>query len=340
MLFLFGRSLPQSFSRYFTSRAEKDGHRVIFASMGDFSSGEAFCELRVPEHELKDQQVIVFQSLARMGGFSANDFSTQMLLAGHTLKNYGAGKLWAVTPFGPYARQDQKREGRQDSVASDWFAKMLFCNGFAGCTTVEIHSEKALAYLKTHLGNENAFSLAPTAIFKGDAQKLNLANPVVASPDKGANARADALAETLGAERFSIDKKRSEITHTKITGHRGNVKDRDVLIVDDMGDTMGTAINAAKLIKSEGARRVFFYAAHPVLSTPAWDSLAKALQENILNSAGFCNTIARQAELEDFAQQYGPELAKKVRFLGVEQMLYEHVTGAVANHSAMQPEVA
>lgn len=114
MLFLFGRSLPKSLSRYFSDRAAEDGHRVIFASMGNFPSSEAFSELRgFSPDDMKGQAVVVFQSLADAGDFSANDYFTQMLWAGDTLKRYGAGPLWAVTPLGPI-------RGRTKSVQARW----------------------------------------------------------------------------------------------------------------------------------------------------------------------------------------------------------------------------
>lgn len=337
MLFLFGRSLPQSLSRYFSDHAAADGHRVIFASMGSFPSSEAFSELRgIPPEDLAGQPVVVFQSFADVGDFSANDYFTQMLSAGDTLKRYGAGPLWAITPFGPYARQDQERPGKMDSVACDMAARHLALD-FKGLGTIEIHSEKAVKLLENRFGEGRVFSIDPTEIFVDDLKTLQLQNPVVVSPDKGANARADALALQLGASRFYVDKERSEIVNVRVAGSKGNVKDCDAVMVDDMADTFGTAANSAKLVHDKGASRVFFYAAHPVLSNPAWDRLAKLLEDGVIDRVRFGNTIARRADAEHFAQQYGPHLADKIGFLGMEELLYRHVNTVIAAHPAMIP---
>lgn len=336
MLFLFGRSLPKSLSRYFSDRALQDGHRVVFASMGSFPSSEAFSELRgLSLDELKGQPVVVFQSLADAGGFSANDYFTQMLLLGDTLKRYGAGPLWAVTPFGPYARQDQERVGKMDSVACYTAAKHLALD-FEGLSTIELHSEKAKALMVTSFGNGRVFSVDPTEVFVNDLQSLQLQNPVVVSPDKGANARADALAKSLNADRFYVDKERSEIVNTTILGSRGEVSGCDAVMVDDMADTFGTAANSAALVRQKGASRVFFYSAHPVLSGPAWDRLAKLADQGVIDRVRFGNTIARAAEAENFAQQHGPDIADKIGFLGVEEVLYKHVNDIISVHPAMR----
>ncbi|MCD8563353.1 MAG: ribose-phosphate diphosphokinase [Alphaproteobacteria bacterium] len=336
MWFLFGRSIPKDLSQHFASRAAQDGHKVIFASMGNFLSGEGFCELRgFDAAELKGQPVVVLQSLAQTENFSANDFFTQTLWAGDTLKRYGAGPLWAVTPFGPYARQDMERTGKMDSVACEAAARHLALD-FNGLSAVELHSTKGKALLETHLGAGHVFSLDPTGLFVQDLQNFTLKNPVVVSPDKGANARADALAQALNADRFYIDKERSEVINTKIIGSQGDVENRDAIMVDDMADTFGTAAGGIKLLREKKASRVFFYSAHPVLSGPAWDNLAKLLSTGALDQARFGNTIARSAALESFAQQHGPEMARKIGFINTADLLYDHLTTTIAQHPAMQ----
>ncbi len=336
MLLLFGRSLPQNLSRYFSDRAAQDGHRVIFASMGNFPSSEAFSELRaLPAEDLKGQPVVVFQSFAQAGEFSANDYFVQMLWAGDTLKRYGAGPLWAIAPFGPYTRQDQERAGKMDSVACEAAAKHLAMD-FEGLSAIELHSEKARKLMEDRFGQGRVFSIDPTEVFLRDLQTQSLQNPVVVSPDKGANARADTLAKKLGADRFYVDKERSEIVNTKVAGSSGDVENRDAVMVDDMADTFGTGANSAKLVRSKGASRIFFYSAHPVLSGPAWDRLAKLMGEGDIDRVRFGNTIARNAEAENFAQQYGPDIADKIGFLGMEEVLYNHVNKVIAHHPAMK----
>lgn len=339
MLFIFGRSLSKNLSRYFVQRAEGDGHQALFASMGQFASSEAFCELKnISKEQLAGRPVVVMESFARVGGLTANDFFTNTLILGDTLKRYGAGPLWLINPFGPYARQDQERPGKLDSVVCEASARHLALD-FKGISCVELHSLKARQLMEKHLGEGNVISIDPTEIFVVDLAQFKLQNPVIVSPDKGANARADALAELLCAGRCYVDKERKEIIHTRVVDFRGDVAGRDVVMVDDMADTFGTAENSARIVREKGARRVFFYAAHPVLSPPAWDRIAKLLSDGVIDHVRFGDTIARAAEYESFAQQYGPDIASKIGFVDMGDILYRHAMQDIANHPAMQPAI-
>lgn len=343
MLFVFGKSLPRSLSAYFSQRAAADGHKVIHEdSLERYKSSEAYAGfIGVTKEELKDQPVVMFQSFAAANGQTANDFSVQLLMGAHTLKKYGAGPIWAINPFGPYARQDQEREGKLDSVGSEWFAQMMPVNGIVGYSTIEIHSELAKGYIEDALGEDNVFSIDPTDIILEDLAQFELYKPVVASPDKGANQRADILAGRLGADRFQIDKERKEVTNVTITGHRGDVKGRDVILVDDMIDTGGTIRGAIELLKDQGARRVFVYSAHPVLSE-GW--LEKLVQMNVGKSDAvvdriqFVDTIDRSGDLDELADKYGSKAVEHIGFLSSAETLYDHVTNVVANNSKMKPK--
>lgn len=345
MLFLFGPSIPRTISEYFSAKARGDGHRVIFASMGTFAEQSSFTELRgISLEDLKDQPVVIFQSVASVGAYSADSMGMQLLLAAKTLHRNGAGPVWAVTPYAPYARQDQERPGKMDSMGCDDFASFMNAAHIVGDSSIEIHSDKAEQLLKNNLGEDNVFVLDPTELFAQDLLQLNLHQLVIMSPDKGANARADALADRLGADRFTVDKERDGIfvSETKTTNHHGDVKDRDVVLVDDMIDTGGTAMKAIELALKQGARRVFLYAAHPVLSNDALEKLYKmkkpgAPDQRAIERIRFLDTIARQADLETVVQQYGPEAEDVIGFISTAEMLYKHVTQKIATHTAMQP---
>jgi ribose-phosphate pyrophosphokinase len=340
MLFVFGRGLPESLSHYFSERAEAAGHKVLFASMGNFVSTEAFAQLAMESaDEIKDQQVVVFDSIARSGELTANDIFVADLFLADTLKRYGAGPLWFVNPFGPFARQDQVRDGKFDSVGCEAAARLLSLD-YEGITTIELHSEKARDLLAKHFGAPNVSVLDPTAVFVKDLKQFDLDNLIVGSPDKGANARADALAEALGVGRCYVDKKREEVVHTRVVGFKGDVQGANVILVDDMADTCGTVGGAAETFKNNGALSTTFYASHAVLSGPAWNRLGRFLNEGFLDRVRFGGTINRTAEHAAFATQYGQAAGNKVGFVGFEEMLWDHVTNHVANHPSMKIEVA
>lgn len=342
MLFVIGKSIPRSISAYFTRMAAKDGHKVVHEdSLSRYKSSEANANLLgISKEDIEDQPAVVLQSFAETNGQTANDYSTQMLMVGHTLRKYGAGPIWAINPFGGYARQDQEREGKMDSVGAEWFAEMLPVNGYVGYSTIEIHSDIALGYLKENLGEDNVFSIDPTDLIMEDLSQFQLYKPVVASPDKGANQRADILADRIGADRFQIDKERKEITNVSIKGHSGDVKDRDVILVDDMIDTGGTIRQAVKLLKEEGARRVFIYAAHGVLSEGGLEELVKMNAPDLaplIDRLQFVDTIDRSDELIALEQKYSERATDHIGFLSSAKTLYDHVTKVVANNPKMKP---
>lgn len=336
MLFVFGRGVPPSLSKYFAERAEADGHQVIFASMGKFPSTEAFAQIIAEQQDIvKGQPVTVIDSIAQVDGMTANDIFVTDLFIAHTLKSFGAGPLWYINPFGPFARQDQIRPGKMDSLGCAAAAQLLAVN-YDGISTVEIHSEKARDLVAAEFGAENTIVLDPTPLYVEDVRKLGLENLIVGSPDKGANARADALAEALGVGRCHVDKERSQVVHTRVVGFRGDVKDANVIMVDDMADTCGTAGAAAETFKKEGALSTTFYATHPVMSGPAWNRLGRYLNEGWMREVRFGGTIDRTAEHHAFSGQYTPAIAGKVGFIGMEEMLYRHATTDIANHPAMK----
>jgi phosphoribosylpyrophosphate synthetase len=115
-------------------------------------------------------------------------------------EEYAHAPAWLVVPFGPYARQDQKRS-TFDSVGCKVACQTLK-HYFAGISTIEVHSSKALQIMKDTFGTNNVYNLDPTDLYIQDIQDKGLSNIVVVSPDSGANDRADALAKKLGAERF------------------------------------------------------------------------------------------------------------------------------------------
>ena len=319
-----------------------NGHEILDVSFGQFPSSEIFTQLRGTSREdIKDEPLVLMSAFARAGGFSASEHLHQAVSLAGTWKRYGGGPVWLFNTFGPFARGDQERpdieaKGKFDSVGCDIAAQMLALN-FDGISTIEIHSEKAKTILQKRLGNENVITLDPTDILAADLQQYNLHDPVVISPDKGANARADELAKRLGADRFCIDKKRNVI-ETTIVGFSKDVsvKDRDVILVDDMADSIGTADNAIRLSKQLGAARQFIAISHPIWSDPALQRMGKLFDDDIIERAAFCNTINRECELSSLASQYS-KAAKGVALLGIESMTAAHIA-EIAAHPIMQAE--
>jgi len=336
MLFLFGRSISPSLSKYFSDRASQDGHQVAFASMGEFGDTEPFAEL---EFDPKNQLCVVFQSITQAGGFNASSNYMQMLACADDLKRFGAQAVWAMNPFAGFMRQDRLREDRRESLLSDLSGRLMKESGFVGLSTVEAHSEQAIHNYESGLGTGNILNINPNDVYYKALKNLSISVSAVANPDLGADSRAEELADMFNVDRFSIDKTRNK-EGSKIVGHRGDVSNQ-TLLVDDMASSLNTAKDAIELIYDQGSQKNTLLISHPIMTGQAWDNLAKLIKKGKLDQVLFLPTFSRDEEFIRFQQQYGPDVANKINFLEDElnELIYSHVVNDVANHPAMKLDV-
>jgi phosphoribosylpyrophosphate synthetase len=113
-----------------------------------------------------------------------------------------------------------------------------------------------------------------------------------------------------------------------------------------MIETAGTIYNGVELVNKRGANRIHIYGGHPTLAgdthvhrNPAWNRMARMIEQFNVEAITFLDTISRDGEHEIFEFQYGEDTANRVNFITVQEMLYNHVTRDIASHSAMQMEV-
>ena len=112
-------------------------------------------------------------------------------------------------------------------------------------------------------------------MFNDYVKSKNLKNPIVASPDIGGVARARYFAKTMGLDMVIVDKRREKANESEVMNIIGDVKGKDVIMIDDMVDTAGTMVKAAAALKKLGATSVMACCTHPVLSGPAYDRIEK-----------------------------------------------------------------
>jgi ribose-phosphate pyrophosphokinase len=338
MLFLFGRSISPSLSKYFTDRAAQDSHQVAFASMGEFQDTEPFAELL--NCDVEGQLCVVFQSITQAGGFNASSNYLQMLACADGLKRFGAKSVWAMNPFGGFMRQDKIKDGSGESLLSHLSGRLMKQAGFDGLSTVEAHSNNAIQNYEQGLGRGNVLNIIPNKLFHTALKRRGISVGSVANPDLGADERAQELAQLFGVEQFSIDKNRNK-EGTSIINHHGKAGSQ-TLLVDDMASSLGTVRNAIGLIYDEGSRENTLLISHPIMTGQAWDNLAKLIRKKMLDHVVFLPTFSRDEEFIRFKQQYGPDIAEKIIFLEDEfnELIYNHVTQEVVNHPVMRREVA
>lgn len=202
----------------------------------------------------------------------------QLLLMIDAARRSSAGEITAVMPYFGYARQDRKDQPRVP-ISAARVARMIQNAGADRIVTLDIHSEQEAGVVDIPWDNLYASSeLIPIIKEKG------LTNLVVASPDKGGTARATAYAKRLGASGVAMVYKERDTevaNHSEALDMIGRVEDSDVLIVDDIIDTAGTIVNAAKLLMSRGARSVSVAATHGLFSNPALERISDSFISQI-----------------------------------------------------------
>ena len=227
MLFLFGRSISPSLSDYFSKRAPRDGHRVEFASMGEFADEEPFAEL---SFDPKNELCVIFQSVVRAGGFNPSSNYMQMLACADDLNREGAKAIWAMNPFAGFMRQDKLREGRRESQLSMLSGRLMREAGIVGMSSVESHSALAVENYEAGLGRGHVLNINPNEIFAKAIKQMGIGITSVANPDMGADSRAADLAERLGVTSRSSFEKHRDREGTKIIGQTGEVSSSTAMI--------------------------------------------------------------------------------------------------------------
>jgi len=231
------------------------------AKVTTFSDGEAQIEIR---ENVRGRDVYIIQSTCS----PVNDNLMELLLMIDAVKRSAARKVTAVIPYFGYARQDKKVAPRVP-ISAKLVADMIVKAGAQRVITVDLHAGQLQGFFDIPVDNLYA---APVL---GDhaASIFNMDELVVVSPDAGGVERARAFAKRLGAEWAIVDKHRNAPNQIGAMTVVGNVKGKKAIVLDDMVDTAGTLTEASRVIIEQGAKEVYAFCSHPVLSGPAMDRI-------------------------------------------------------------------
>lgn len=229
----------------------------------NFPDGEI--SLKVFE-DVRGRDVFIVQSTCSPG----NDSLMELLIFVDCLKRASADRITVVAPYFGYARQDRKDEGRVP-ITAKLVANLLTVAGASRLLTLDLHAAQIQGFFDIPVDNLSARPVI-TAFF----ESLDLGPLAVVSPDIGNAKQARVYAERLGGELAIIDKRRVSGSEAVSYNIIGDVKDRTVLMVDDMIATAGTIVQAARIVKEKGAQRVVVTATHGVLCGPAIERLNTA----------------------------------------------------------------
>jgi ribose-phosphate pyrophosphokinase len=227
------------------------------ANIRRFADQEVFVEIL---ENVRGEDVFVVQSTS----FPANDHLMELLVSIDALRRGSARRITAVLPYYGYARQDRK-SGPRTPISAKLVANLITTAGADRVVTVDLHAGQIQGFFDIPL--DNLFT-APTFV-KDMRDRFKGADVVMVSPDVGGVVRARAIAKRVEADLAIIDKRRERAGVSEVMNIIGDVKGRTCVLVDDIVDSAGTLCNAAVALMDEGAKEVWAYVVHGVLSGAA-----------------------------------------------------------------------
>lgn len=200
----------------------------------------------------------------------------ELLLMIDAAKRASARKIIAVMPYFGWARQDRKDQPRV-AIGAKLVANMLEASGVNRIMTMDLHADQIQGFFEVPVDH-----LFGSTLFAPYLEGLNLDNLVVAAPDAGGSKRANAYAKYLNVDLALCYKQRKKANEVSSMTVIGDVKDKNVIIIDDMVDTAGTLTKSAELFVQHGAKSVRAICTHAVLSGPAFERIENSVLEELI----------------------------------------------------------
>ena len=200
----------------------------------------------------------------------------ELLIVSDALRRSSANSITAVVPYFGYARQDRKAAPRVP-ITAKLVANMMQTAGVNRVVTMDLHAGQIQGFFDVPVDN-----LYGSIVFVDFLKAQNLKNPIIASPDVGGVARARSFAKKLNLDMVIVDKRREEANKSEVMNVIGDVKDKDVILIDDMIDTAGTIVKAATAFKERGATSVMAFCTHAVLSGIAYENIANPALDKLI----------------------------------------------------------
>jgi ribose-phosphate pyrophosphokinase len=271
--------------------------------MTKFSDGEFAVSY---EQSIRGRDVFLVQST-----FPSSDNLMELLLMIDAAKRASAKSINAVIPYFGWARQDRKDKPRV-SIGAKLVADLLSVAGVHRVITMDLHADQIQGFFDIPVDH-----LYASGVILPYLQSLKLKDLVIASPDVGGSKRANTYAKFLGVPLVLCNKTRARANVVATMQIIGDVKDKNVVIIDDMVDTAGTITKAADIMIEAGAKSVRACASHCVMSGPASDRVQNSSLEEIV----FTDSIP-------YAQR-----CPKVKQLSVADMFADTIRRVVENKS-------
>ena len=275
-----------------------------------FSDGEISVKI---EENVRGMDVFLIQPTSP----PAHENLMELVIMVDALKRSSASRITAVIPYYGYARQDRRVRSERVPISAKVVADILERSGIDRVLTVELHSEQIQGFFDIPVDN-----VYGTRIIHDDIIKQKLKEILIVSPDVGGVVRSRALAKVLGLSDLAIiDKRRDEDNQSEVMNVIGEVKGKDCVLVDDMVDSAGTLCNAAGALKDRGARKVYAYIVHPVLSGDAIKKINKSKLDQLVVTDTIPLSDSAKACKKIRVISLAPTLAEAIRRVNNEESI-------------------
>jgi ribose-phosphate pyrophosphokinase len=272
------------------------------ATVRRFADMEIFVEIG---ENVRGEDVFVIQSTS----FPTNDHLMELLIIADALRRASARRITAVVPYFGYARQDRKSAARTP-ISAKLVANLITNAGVDRVLTIDLHAGQIQGFFD--IPTDNLFA-APVMV-RDVKDRMNHTDKVVVSPDVGGVVRARALAKRIDAPLAIVDKRRERPGESEVMNIIGDVAGRACILVDDIVDSGGTLCNAADALLAEGAKEVYAYITHAVLSGGAVSRVANSKLKELVITDSIQPTeavkVARNIRVITIAPLMGEAIAR------------------------------
>jgi len=256
------RALAEGISNYLETPMTK-------AVVRRFADMEIFVEI---QENVRGRDVFVVQSTS----FPANDHLMELLIIIDALKRASARRITAAIPYFGYARQDRK-PGPRTPISAKLVANLITHAGADRVLTLDLHAGQIQGFFDIPTDN-----LYASPVMVRDIKERNLKNVTVVSPDVGGVVRARGLAKRIDAPLAIVDKRRERPGESEVMNIIGEVAGQTCILIDDIIDSGGTLVNAAEALLEKGAKEVYAYITHGVLSGGAVSRITSSKMKELV----------------------------------------------------------
>ncbi|WP_315835145.1 ribose-phosphate pyrophosphokinase [Bradyrhizobium prioriisuperbiae] len=273
-----------------------------------FADMEIFVEI---QENVRGMDVFIIQSTS----YPANDHLMELLIITDALRRASARRITAVLPYFGYARQDRKAGGRTP-ISAKLVANIITHAGADRVMTLDLHAGQIQGFFD--IPTDNLY--ASPVMVRDIKDRFDLSNLMVVSPDVGGVVRARGLAKRINAPLAIIDKRRERAGESEVMNVIGDVEGYTCILIDDIVDSGGTLVNAADALLANGAKEVYAYITHGVLSGGATARIASSKLKELVITDSIQPTEAVR-------------LAHNIRVLSIASLIGEAVGRTAAEES-------